>query len=91
MYFTDDRDEFARNDAITDAKSGEPYYSRYSVGVNGSCSIYDPPISYWCSESPVTLSLRARVVVQTRGAHASIGGAHRRTSDRMGPYRAHTV
>lgn len=22
------------------------------IGVNGLCSVYDPPVSYWCSENP---------------------------------------
>jgi hypothetical protein len=22
------------------------------IGVDGLCSVYDPPVSYWCSEHP---------------------------------------
>jgi hypothetical protein len=27
-------------------------FQNYMVGVNGNCEIYDPPLSYWCSEHP---------------------------------------
>lgn len=25
-------------------------FSHYMIGINGLCSVYDPPVSYWCSE-----------------------------------------
>ena len=27
-------------------------FQNYMVGVDGACEIYDPPLSYWCSEHP---------------------------------------
>jgi len=27
-------------------------YTQYTVGSEGLCSIYDPPVGYWCSEHP---------------------------------------
>jgi hypothetical protein len=27
-------------------------FKRYEVGYGGQCSVYDPPVSYWCSENP---------------------------------------
>lgn len=30
----------------------EGWFDRYAVGVYGPCSVYDPPVSYWCSEHP---------------------------------------
>ena len=27
-------------------------FQNYMVGVHGHCDIYDPPVSYWCSEHP---------------------------------------
>ena len=26
--------------------------NNYMIGVDGLCSVYDPPVSYWCSEHP---------------------------------------
>ena len=26
------------------------WFQHYSVGINGLCSVYTPPVSYWCSE-----------------------------------------
>lgn len=28
------------------------WFQHYMIGVNGLCSVYDPPVSYWCSEHP---------------------------------------
>mmetsp|Transcript_116850 Transcript_116850/g.239049 ORF Transcript_116850/g.239049 Transcript_116850/m.239049 type:complete len:851 (+) Transcript_116850:58-2610(+) len=28
------------------------WFQRYMIGVGGLCSIYDPPVGYWCSEHP---------------------------------------
>jgi len=28
------------------------WFNNYMIGVNGLCSVYDPPVSYWCSEHP---------------------------------------
>ena len=29
-----------------------PRFNEYMIGVGGLCSVYDPPVSYWCSEHP---------------------------------------
>ena len=28
------------------------WFEHYNIGVHGLCSVYDPPVSYWCSEHP---------------------------------------
>ena len=28
------------------------WFEHYMIGVDGLCSVYDPPVSYWCSEHP---------------------------------------
>jgi hypothetical protein len=28
------------------------WFEHYMIGLNGLCSVYDPPVSYWCSENP---------------------------------------
>lgn len=28
------------------------WFEHYNIGINGLCSVYDPPVSYWCSEHP---------------------------------------
>ena len=28
------------------------YFTNYTGGINGTCAIYDPPFSYWCSSPP---------------------------------------
>ena len=30
----------------------EDWFNEYMIGVGGLCSVYDPPVSYWCSEHP---------------------------------------
>jgi len=48
-YFTDMVPAHKRNDSA--AGGGfENWFSHYMIGVNGLCSVYDPPVSYWCSE-----------------------------------------
>ena len=27
-------------------------FQEYSVGIGGTCLIYTPPVSYWCSQYP---------------------------------------
>eukprot|EP00755_Sulcionema_specki_P006716 Sspe_Gene.36222::Locus_17526_Transcript_1_1_Confidence_1.000_Length_2168::g.36222::m.36222 len=27
-------------------------FTNYMVGINGTCEVFDPPVSYWCSETP---------------------------------------
>jgi hypothetical protein len=43
-YYTDNQTETARHDTPSN------WFQHYSVGVNGLCSVYSPPVSYWCSE-----------------------------------------
>lgn len=35
-----------------DPQHNQGWYANYQVGLHGPCSVYDPPVSYWCSESP---------------------------------------
>ena len=28
------------------------WFNEYMIGIGGLCSVYDPPVSYWCSEHP---------------------------------------
>eukprot|EP01079_Euglenida_sp_SAG-EU17-18_P004529 gene4529-4757_t len=28
------------------------WFQHYMIGIKGLCSVYDPPVSYWCSEHP---------------------------------------
>lgn len=44
-FYTDNLPEHRRN--TTDS-----WFNNYMIGVNGLCSVYDPPVSYWCSEHP---------------------------------------
>jgi len=43
--YTDEDPSHMRND------TGGSYFQKYMVGMNGTCSIYDPPVSYWCSKN----------------------------------------
>ena len=45
-YFTDNRSDTLRDD------TPDGWFQRYMVGREGLCSVYDPPVSYWCSEKP---------------------------------------
>jgi len=45
-FYTDEYPEHDRNDTADD------WFHHYMIGVNGLCSVYDPPVSYWCSEKP---------------------------------------
>lgn len=44
-FFTDETPEHRRN-------TTKGWFNNYMIGVNGLCSVYDPPVSYWCSEHP---------------------------------------
>jgi len=44
-YYTDAFPEHARNESGT-------MYTQYTIGSEGLCSVYDPPVGYWCSEHP---------------------------------------
>jgi len=43
QYFTDNRSATRRNDT-------DNWFNQYMIGTNGLCSVYDPPVGYWCSE-----------------------------------------
>lgn len=45
-YYTDSNPLHDRNDTAKD------WFKHYMIGVNGLCSVYDPPVGYWCSEHP---------------------------------------
>jgi hypothetical protein len=45
-FYTDNQTATQR----TDTPSG--WFQHYMIGVDGLCSVYDPPVSYWCSEHP---------------------------------------
>ena len=45
QYYTDNISSHTRN--TTDFG-----FQHYMIGINGLCSVYDPPVSYWCSEKP---------------------------------------
>jgi len=45
-YYTDEFPEHARN------VSADHWFQHYMIGIGGLCSVYDPPVSYWCSEHP---------------------------------------
>jgi len=43
-YYTDEN--HFRNDTTA------TWFQHYMIGVNGLCGVYDPPVSYWCSQHP---------------------------------------
>jgi len=45
-YHTDTTVEHKRNDTPSN------WFQEYMIGINGLCSVYDPPVGYWCSEHP---------------------------------------
>ena len=45
-FYTDDVPSHARND------TANGWFQHYMIGVEGLCSVYSPPVSYWCSEHP---------------------------------------
>eukprot|EP00971_Amphidinium_carterae_P261260 5182949-Amphidinium_carterae.1 len=45
-YYTDKAAEHKRN------SSADSWFQEYMIGVGGLCSVYDPPVGYWCSEHP---------------------------------------
>eukprot|EP00435_Cladocopium_sp_Y103_P019596 s583_g4.t1 len=44
-YYTDKTAKHYRN-------TTKDWFNEYMIGVGGLCSVYDPPVSYWCSEHP---------------------------------------
>jgi hypothetical protein len=31
--------------------TADGWYQHYQIGIGGQCSVYDPPVSYWCSQN----------------------------------------
>jgi len=48
-YYTDMNPLHKRNNSA-DGGNLDNWFSHYMIGINGLCSVYDPPVSYWCSE-----------------------------------------
>lgn len=46
QYHTDASDAHLRNN------TPDNWFQQYMIGVGGLCSVYDPPVGYWCSEHP---------------------------------------
>jgi len=46
VYYTDSIVNHTRDD------SAEDWFQHYMIGTGGLCSVYDPPVGYWCSENP---------------------------------------
>merc|ERR1719305_2052761 len=44
--------EFYTDTNHTRADTPGSWYQHYMIGTNGLCSVYDPPVGYWCSEHP---------------------------------------
>jgi len=44
FYYTDSNPDRMRNDTTSDG------FQHYTVGIHGSASVYDPPVSFWCAE-----------------------------------------
>jgi len=49
--YTDDDFQylFVESPARTDTPDG--WFQNFQAGIGGSCEIYDPPVSYWCSNA----------------------------------------
>jgi len=45
-FYEDDTPAHHRNNTV------DNWFQRYMIGTKGLCSVYDPPVSYWCSEHP---------------------------------------
>lgn len=48
-YYTDTNPLHKRNNSA-DGGGLDNWFSHYMIGINGLCTVYDPPVSYWCSE-----------------------------------------
>jgi len=46
QFYTDNTTAHTRNDTTG------TWFQQYMIGIKGLCSVYDPPVSYWCSEHP---------------------------------------
>ncbi|CAE8664940.1 unnamed protein product, partial [Polarella glacialis] len=44
--------KFFTDSAHTRNNTPDNWFQHYMVGIGGLCSVYDPPVSYWCSENP---------------------------------------
>jgi hypothetical protein len=45
-FYTDNHTATARNNTPSN------WFQHYMIGIDGLCSVYDPPVGYWCSEHP---------------------------------------
>ena len=72
-----------KNSNTTQMRNGSLYngasvYTTYMVGIGGPCARYDPPVSYWCSNScsggGAHISEVVRGVTPPKSAIAPIGG-----------------
>ena len=41
-FYTDETPQHHRNDT-------DNWFNNYMIGTDGLCSVYDPPVSYWCT------------------------------------------
>lgn len=46
QFYTDNITSHTRNN------TPDGWFQHYMIGINGLCSVYNPPVSYWCSEHP---------------------------------------
>eukprot|EP00425_Heterocapsa_triquetra_P004269 CAMPEP_0195159552 /NCGR_PEP_ID=MMETSP0448-20130528/186222_1 /TAXON_ID=66468 /ORGANISM="Heterocapsa triquestra, Strain CCMP 448" /LENGTH=653 /DNA_ID=CAMNT_0040198351 /DNA_START=30 /DNA_END=1987 /DNA_ORIENTATION=+ len=46
QFYTDKTPEHRRNNSV------DSWFQEYMIGIGGLCSVYDPPVGYWCSEHP---------------------------------------
>ena len=79
-YYTDLVPAHKRNDSADSATGLDNWFSHYMIGVNGLCSVYDPPVSYWCSEC-VTPSLRCASFPARRLRPSPIGPHSEQTKE----------
>mmetsp|Transcript_50416 Transcript_50416/g.74769 ORF Transcript_50416/g.74769 Transcript_50416/m.74769 type:complete len:882 (+) Transcript_50416:102-2747(+) len=43
---------FYTDNVTSHARPNGGWFEHYTIGSHGLCSVYDPPVSYWCSEHP---------------------------------------
>ena len=44
--------DFYTDNVTAHQRPNKHWFESYMIGVGGLCSVYDPPVSYWCSEHP---------------------------------------
>jgi hypothetical protein len=50
--YTDSNPAHYRNDTGIAEPLGQRWFQKYMIGIGGACSLFVPPVSYWCSELP---------------------------------------